>query len=361
MRKIPNKLIAKGSVTPSGANNIVLIYIPNEELLFPVWGYNIELVNGNPTPTQYPAAYFVIQSQTYSVPGQSETIYYYEYYYFTNAQTNPAKWRRSSRNVPITTLPIELAADTNTVAQGTIKIEDYLSLLSQISFIKAIDVGFQGLLFQKYKNILSLDSIQKSVLFYPKEIALREAAEREGKSRLEFINFWRTSLSYDWNRANTVAARSGINVPDPPLGYRIIKSIPAQIQYDVWFWTKDKEKLNLISEEYLFWQQTDPNLDLLYLETYPLELDLHFGELIDESTVLEKYDKGTIFVTRGSVTVEGWIFVSSGYKSNIIYKIHLLCVNDTGSLNYQEIIAHDGTQNTSLIQTLKLIERNITS
>jgi len=190
--------------------------------------------------------------------------------------------------------------------------------------LKVIDEGLRTLLFVKFGTIFGLDSLEDDlVMLYPKAIALRKAAEKYDKSSLEFINFIRTETNVDWSRQRTPLARRGIY-----LGYTndatredivTVYAVPVSLRYDIWFWSKDREIVNAAAEEYLFWQQRDPNLDLRYNNEWELEYDLHFGDITDESTYEEMYDIGIMHVYHAPITVDGWVF--KGYEAKSIKKI----------------------------------------
>jgi hypothetical protein len=224
-----------------------------------------------------------------------------------------------------------------------------------------MDVGLRALLYTKYQDILCLENINKGVLYYPKGVALREMAEKRGEVELELINVWRITTAPDWKRMNTPAARRGASMEFTDGNQTDIvqvKAIPVHLVYNVWFWTRDRDKLNHIAERYLFWQQDNPNLNLLYDESYPVELDLHFGELVDESTIEEKYAVGSMHVMRVPITVDGWAFVTDSVKT--VHTI-VLTVYDKDDLeteaDYTEIIVEDSNQNVELEAVLRLFTR----
>lgn len=228
------------------------------------------------------------------------------------------------------------------------------------SFLQIIDFGMRALLFTKFGDILSLENVNDGVILYPKGIALREMAEKRGKVKLELVNLWRTKTAPDWKRQRTPAARRGMTLGYTDEGQTVVseaKAVPVDLGYDIWFWTHDKEKLNLVSERYLFWQQDNPNLNLLVDEAYPVELDLHFGELLDESVVEEKYERGQILILKVPITVDGWVFTTFTVKS--IAKIILTFYDADEVESYSEIIVEDSNQDVEKETVLKLFEKEI--
>ena len=208
------------------------------------------------------------------------------------------------------------------------------------SFLQIIDLGLRALLFTKFEDILNLDDINRGVVFYPKDIAFRKMSEKKGESITEFVNVWRTSTALDWERQRTPVARRGMSLSYTDVNKTssiVAKAVPVKLEYSVNFWTKDREVLNEITEKYLFWLQDDPNLDLNYTvgeNEYPVELDLHFGVLTDESNVEQMYEKGTHFCMGVPINIDGWIFTSS--EIGTILKIKL-CLRDKNDLTDDEI------------------------
>lgn len=246
-----------------------------------------------------------------------------------------------------------------------------MAATTNTSFLQVIDLGLRGLLFTKFSDILNLDTINSGVALYPREIAQKEVADKRGATEVEFINLWRTRVTPDWDRMKTGAARRGMMMEytdSNKTDMVNIKAVPVTLEYSVWFWTLSREKLNLIAERYLFWQQDDPNLSMSYEIKvdgnefeYPIELDLHFGELVDESTVAEKYEKGQIFILQVPITVDGWVLVPSTTKTIITIYLTVYDKDDLDSEEeYGEIIVEDSNQDTELEAVLKLFTRTYT-
>lgn len=197
------------------------------------------------------------------------------------------------------------------------------------TFLKILDRGVATLVYNKFKDILGLSSENESIIS-PKEVALRIASERKGAVKLGLINVWRELTEFDWERQRTPVARRGIMVAytdDNKTDILEYKAIPVTMRYSIWFWHREKDVINEVTETYLFWQQTNPNLELLIDDTYPLELDLHVGgEIVDESTFSEKFEMGTYFVVRCPLEMDAWIFETDTLKT--IHKIVLSLYED---------------------------------
>lgn len=228
------------------------------------------------------------------------------------------------------------------------------------SFLQVIDLGLRLGLYTKFNDILNLPSVNQGVLLYPKEVAFRKLAEKKGEAITEFINLWREVTDVDWARQRTPVARRGMTLAYTDGNKTDIteaKAVPVKLEYNVWFWTKKIENINLLGERYLFWQQSNPNLSLLYNDVYPVELDLHFGALTDETNYIEMMSKGLHFSMRAPIVVDGWVFSSFSVKS--ITSIILTFYDKDDITNYEEIIVEDSDQDTELESTLKLFEKRI--
>jgi len=236
-----------------------------------------------------------------------------------------------------------------------------------VSFTRSIDLALRALLFSKFAGVLGIDqsgtsveNINKGIVQTPKEIALREIAEKRGEDFLEFMNFWRMGTSPSMGRQRTPVARRGFYVADTTsdkIDIKNVKAIPVDLNYNVWFWSKSLDKVYQCIEEYLFWQQDNPNLTLSYDTDYALEFDLHFGEIVDESSISEKYSSGIIFVYKLPIKIEGWIFKSS--TSKVIQKIILTEYNKDDVDDYSEIVVEDSNQDTELTSILKMFREKL--
>lgn len=235
------------------------------------------------------------------------------------------------------------------------------------SFSRSIDLALKTLLFSKFADVLGIDksgstvqNINKGVVQCPQSIALREIAEKRGETFLEFINFWRMTTSPSWSRQRTPVARRGFYAAtddEDKTDTKHIKAMPVDLNYNVWFWSKDLDKVYQCIEEYVFWQQNDPNLILNYDNKYQLELDLHFGEIVDESSIEEKYTTGILFIYKLPIKIDGWIFKGVSYKT--IKKIIFTGYDKDDVTNCLEIVVEDTDQNTELEAALRMFRRNL--
>jgi len=212
------------------------------------------------------------------------------------------------------------------------------------SFIKTLDQAVKTLLYNKFGDTYEMDSQTNDMAFCPKEIALRNIAEKRGKTSVDFINFWRTGVFPDWSRQRTPLARHGISMAytdSAETDATTIKAMPVRLEYDVWFWTRDLNKNMNAAELYIFWQHTNPNCDLYYDDKYLMELDLHFGDVVDESTVDETYGAGALYIQRAPLKMDAWIL--SGIDEKTILTIYLKIYDDTLEDGSTDVLLYEET------------------
>ena len=233
-----------------------------------------------------------------------------------------------------------------------------------------MDIGLRTLLYSKFGDILGISTqssfeetnINKGVILIPKETALREVSEKRGKNFLEFINLWRVGTEYSWSRNNTYVSRRGIDLPvivGNRSSYTTVKAVPMDLNYEICFWSKDLDKINLCTERYMFWIHNNPKLNITYSDLYPLAFDIHFSPVNDESTIARKYTEGLIYVASASIKVDGWTFNSETFNSGIISKIRVTTYDKDEVENYYEICVEDEDQNVELAAALKMLRQNL--
>jgi len=243
------------------------------------------------------------------------------------------------------------------------------------SFLQGYDYAVKAILYNKFASIMGIDTqssseetnINLGIYNFPKEVAQRVSAEKRGQTFLEFINFWRVRAGFSWDRNRSVLSRRGMWIGDADAtGQNTVhvKAVPMDLTYDVWFWSTDRDKLYKIMEAYAFWQQDNPKVALTYVDTsdneYPMTPDIHFGDIVDESTINDQYREGIIHVIRMPITVDAWIFKDFSWKT--ISKI-LVTFYDKDELStvaeYSTVIVEDEHQDTELEAALKYFSRSI--
>ena len=221
------------------------------------------------------------------------------------------------------------------------------------SFTKTIDNTLKTLLFAKFATLLGVDESGSPAN------NINEIAEKRGETFLSFMNFWRTGTTFSWERQRTSVARRGfyVAVDDEKLETTHIKAVPIDLHYDVWLWSKDLDKVYQCIEKYMFWQQDNPNMSITYNSLYTLGLDLHFDEVVDESTVVEKYESGVIFIYRFPIKIDAWVFEDSNTAT--INRIVLNLYDKADVSDYTEIIVEDSNQNTELQAALLMFSKKL--
>ena len=107
----------------------------------------------------------------------------------------------------------------------------------------------------------------------------------------------------------------------------------------------------------MLWQHDNPKLLLAYGD-YTIDPDLHFGEIIDESTYGEKYQTGSIFANRVPIKVDGWV-LESETATGEIEKIRLTVYDKDEVTDYDSIVVEDSGQDTEAETVLRLLRRRI--
>lgn len=203
------------------------------------------------------------------------------------------------------------------------------------SFVQIMDLGLKSLLFEKFKDIMSLTILDNDCVLYPKDVAQRVVAERRGEGTVEFINLWRSVTQFAWDRQRSPTAQKGFNMEYEYVANKkdliTIYAVPADLNYDVWFWSKDLDILQRVAERYLFWVHRNPRLNIKLQNRYPLEIYMTFGALVDESTVSTQFETGQYFVLRAPIKLDGWVFeLPTNIKT--ILKIHVAIFDDLGEV-----------------------------
>ena len=103
------------------------------------------------------------------------------------------------------------------------------------------------------------------------------------------------------------------------------------------------------------WQHETPTLEITYNDLYVLQPWLHFGEVIDESTIPVEYNKGRYFVYRMPIKLDAWVLRSND-DIGIINKIRMTLYDKDYVTDYSSIVVEDSSQDVELEQKLKMEE-----
>ena len=177
------------------------------------------------------------------------------------------------------------------------------------SFIQTIDNTAKTLIYNKFASYLDLESQNKDLVFAPQSIAQRKIAEKRGESSVEFISMWRNSVSLDWERQNSIIGRNGIALQyvDSTTKQQIVtvKGVPINIDYDVFIWSRDLDKITQATEAFLQWLHNKPQLVVYYNGQYEMDMYIHLREIQDVSDY-NIYEKGQYFVSKFNMKLDAW-------------------------------------------------------
>jgi len=235
-----------------------------------------------------------------------------------------------------------------------------------------VDLAMKVLLYEKFSDILGIDEgtgtdsekINLGIIQHPKEVAMRAVSEKRGEDYLEFISFWRFSSSPAWSRQRTVLARRGLWLPGSYGSSGVnVKAQPVDLNYNVWFWSKDLDKVYQCVERYIMWQQNYPKIDLSYEyngSTFSYSPDLHFGEPVDESTFPIEFNTGVIAVYKVPIKVDAWVLESADSTGGVITKIKVTFYDGDDITEYSKIVdGEDSSYDADLADVLRLSRRQL--
>ena len=191
------------------------------------------------------------------------------------------------------------------------------------SFIHIIDDALKIAVFQRFDEYFGLTNIKNDIVFQPRSIQERKIAEKRGELSVEFIGLWRPHIAPDWSRQRTPLARDGIMLEytdSNKTSIVTVKAVPAVLDYELRFWSRDLNSLTLATESYIKWMQDFPNLVVYYDDSYEMDFYLRFGDILDE-TDFNIYEKGLYYVHMMPIKLEGWVLTS--IESKTILTIYL--------------------------------------
>lgn len=177
------------------------------------------------------------------------------------------------------------------------------------STIGIIDLGLKELIKQKFASIMEIAGTDSDIVFFPKEIALREIAEKRAVGTVNFISIWNNLIAPDWKRRRTPLGRKGVSVGYATSGntqLSVAKAVPVNLQYEITFWTTKLDTMLKVIEEYLYYPDDNPTLNMSF-NGNNLNFQMEFGSIQDESTIREKYTKGVIYIFSCLMTLDGWL------------------------------------------------------
>ncbi len=225
----------------------------------------------------------------------------------------------------------------------------------------------------RFGYILPSSVVNKDVLFAPDDIALRRRADSTGKGivintdgkkesttkySLDFINVWLEDVAFSWKRQRTAVARTGIYIQDPVTGKNIIyKAVPNDMTYAITFWTAERKKMDKFLEEFMFWQQDDPNIDLFYDDNKPLEMDviIHPAVERDDSKIVNMYKEGKYWKHTIYITVEAWVIKGLAVKTAKTIILDIYAKMSAGGQVPDALVSHSVITSTTQLDILYVV------
>jgi hypothetical protein len=192
------------------------------------------------------------------------------------------------------------------------------------SFIQIMDMAFKQAIYTRFGPYLGLTDPNADCVFFPKAVAQREIGEKRGVGNVEFISCWRSDITFDWARQQSMLSRQGVMLQyndSSKTEIVTVKGVPIKMNYDFWIWSRDLDKLQHCTESYMNWLHDNPNIKLFYANLYEMDMYLKFGSVRDEGTIETMYDKGLYYVHKYTAEMEGWALTM--YSQKTVLKIIL--------------------------------------
>lgn len=236
------------------------------------------------------------------------------------------------------------------------------------SGLYAYDKAVQALVYNRFSSLLGMDQlasvqqdrINKGVIIMPKGIALREISEKRGDDYLSipFINIYRATTAFSWSRNRSVVSRRGINIQNDDGTVNNVKAVPMDLAYNIWFWSQDLDLIYQCIENYSFWQHDNPKIELSF-DSYTIDPEFHFSDVLDESEIEQIYSIGKYFVYRMPIKIDAW---SLSYGDDIggpISNIRLSVYDRNGVEDITTISVEDSNHDAELADALRMLRTNL--
>ena len=203
-------------------------------------------------------------------------------------------------------------------------------MINKTNMIRATTEGVVLALSEILGPILPKCEVNRDIIFMPDDLALRFRAELEkrgpvtgadgketptDKYTLEFMNVWLYDLNFPWGRNRTPMARTGIATEfgDRTAGgkefVKMHRVMPVNMEFGVTFWTKYKERMDQFIEEFVYWQQTNPVIELYWDDNKPLRLQIAIDSPVgmDVSKISNMFQEGKYWKHTFRFKVESWL------------------------------------------------------
>ena len=177
------------------------------------------------------------------------------------------------------------------------------------SSIGIMSLGLRNLVYSRFGSILGASSLNTGCIYFPKEVAQREYAEKTDKNVVNFSSLWMENIQFSWERQRSSVGRHGMGLSVVDRNSTLsttARAVPADMSFELTFWTTDLDTMNKLIEEFLFWVHESPTL-FINLGGFPIEPYLKFKDISDSSTIKNMYNVGKYFVYSQKIQMEGWI------------------------------------------------------
>jgi hypothetical protein len=135
------------------------------------------------------------------------------------------------------------------------------------------------------------------------------------------------------------------------------KCVPADMTYAITFWTAERVNMDKFLEEFMFWQQDDPNIDLFYDDNKPLEMDVivHPAVERDDSKIVNMYKEGKYWKHTIYITVEAWIIKGLAVKTAKTIILDIYAVISAGGQVPDALVNHSVITSTTQLDILYVV------
>lgn len=233
---------------------------------------------------------------------------------------------------------------------------------------------------ERFGKVLKSSVVNKDILYAPDELAFRMRAEKDGrkittdsegliqptdKYTADFMNVWCTSIDFSWERQRTSVARSGIgsNYSDVTPGGKekavIQRAVPVDMTFSVSLWTKYRENVEHFIQEFMFWQQDNPNIELFYDEDKKMEFDVKIGPRVeyDDLSVKQQFLEGKYWKYTFSFVVEVWVVKGQAVRTalHIILDMYAVTIFPEPPVQIPEALAVHQQLDVSIINVAVMV------
>jgi len=169
---------------------------------------------------------------------------------------------------------------------------------------------------------------------------------------------YRRSIGFSWKRQRTVLARRGLRYQRADGTIGNVKANAVDMDYDMWVWSNNLDKINLCVEKYIQWQHQTPKVSIVFDTDFVLNPNLQFSPVVDDSAIEDVFNTGKIWAFRMPLHIDGWL-PETGTTVGQVYKIQLTLYDADEVADYSEIIVPGASQNTELEAALRMFRAKL--